>query len=179
MSKLEKKWEKRLVRAGLGVYQPMTDNSEGELADASSFKIKRGVSPDHARLRESIDGGDQFMNAFQVTKVRKKIEREIPEWAMSNERVQKILLTAFPTLHRTKASRAKAARWARFIYLYFRMGQPQQIVMKEMNLTGPAFKTIHQRIKAIAETGVARPRNQNATSRTADVVLEKKGDETK
>jgi hypothetical protein len=176
------KLEKRLVRAGLGVYQPMTDNSDGELAEDTSVSLKAGVSQDHAKLRGSIDGGDQFMDAFQVTKVR-KIEREIPEWVYSMTEIQRVLITAFPrlaTLSKELLFKDKnAARWGQIINLYYRMNQPRQIVARELGMTEVDLKrmllSITRAEKGLRTDGKARV----VTPRTPNVVLEKKGDETK
>src|SRR5579859_1728966 len=152
---LQEKWEKRLQRYGLGIDQPMTDNSDGELEQVSSMPSARGEKhPNHARLRTKIDSNDQFLTGgFEVKKIRAR-EHETPEWALSNKKVQEILLKAFPTLHKTKPSRARAARWASVIYLYYRMGLPQQVVMRELKMTKPVFRTICQRVEAIAKTGI-------------------------
>jgi hypothetical protein len=172
--KLQRDWEKKLEKRGLGIYQPVvTDNSRGETVITTG-----GETDIHKQLRKGIDGGDQFMDAFQIAKIR-TIDRELPEWAMNNKRVQEVLLVAFPTLKRTKASRKKAARWASVIYLYYRMGLPQQVVMKELKLTKPAFKTICQRVEAIIKNGVSRDSKQNATPPTPREGLGEKGDETK
>lgn len=174
---LQKKWEKKLQKYGLGVDQPMTDNSEGELAEVDSIPTS-AKHPDHARLRTQMDGSDQFLiGGFEVKAVR-SLEREIPEWAINNEKAQQILLTAFPALNKTKAHRAKARRWASVIYLYYRMGLPQQIVMKELGMTKPVFRTMCQRIEAIATTGVPRGK-QNATPPPSSVVKGRKGNEAK
>jgi len=155
--KLQKKWEKRLQRYGLGIDQPMTDNSEGELEQASSMPSLRGAKhPDHARLRTKIDSSDPFLEGGFEIKTIRSLEREIPEWSLNDKRVQKILLTAFPALQKSEPSRAKARRWASVIYLYYRMGLPQQVVIRELKMTKPTFKTICQRIEAIAKTGTPR-----------------------
>lgn len=157
---LQKKWEKRLQHHGLGIDQPMTDNSEGELEQASSMPSVRGDKhPDHARLRTMVDSNDSFITGgFEVKKVR-SLEREIPEWALNDIELRKVLLAVFPKLSFTppkekKAKREyqrrieKAGRWVRVIHLYYRMELPQQIVMKETGLTWLAMKGILRRANA-------------------------------
>lgn len=157
---LQKKWEKKLQSYGLGVDQPMTDNSDGELAQASSMPSAREEKhPDHARLRTIVDSNDAFITGgFEVKKVR-SLEREIPEWALNDAEVRKVLLAVFPKISFTppiekKAKREyqrrieKAGRWVRVIHLYYRMELPQQIVMKETGLTWLAMKGILRRANA-------------------------------
>lgn len=142
--KLQQKWEKRLQKHGLAVDQPLTNNSAGETEVTMG-----GESDAYTQLRAAgIDGGDQFMEAFQIMKVR-TIEREIPEWVFSDKEVQRVLLAAFPTQAVNKAARKRAGRWARIIYLYYRMMLPQQIVAKEIGLTEQQLKLTLQRINRV------------------------------
>jgi len=135
-----KYWERQLKRYGLSIYQPMTDNSEGEMAESAQttnheslyWKASKGHR-DMAHLRTTVGGEEGFMYGHQITKVR-KMEREIPEWALSNTEVQRILLTAFPRLKRNARQAAKAGVWARLIYLYYRMKQPRQVVARELGI---------------------------------------------
>jgi hypothetical protein len=94
--KLQDKWEKRLEKHGLGVDQPMTDNSKGELAE---FKKLR-AGDDYSHLRMMMDGSDRFMEAFEIKSIR-SLDRPIPEWALSNKEVQRVLMTSFPKLSLT------------------------------------------------------------------------------
>lgn len=187
--KLQDKWEKKLQKLGLGVYQPMTDNSEGELAEVDSMSSNT-KNPDHARLRTMMDGSDQFLNGgFEIKSVR-TIDREIPEWAVNDKEVQRILKTAFPKLslkHPTskkekvefKKRIAKAGRWARIIYLYYRMELPRQIVAKEMGLSEPSIKSALQHINNVAKGLTARGNKRSATPPTPLEVTGERGDETK
>lgn len=192
--KLTQKWEKILQAKGLGIYQPMTDNSEGELADVPIKRVKGGDanSTDFAKLREIVDGGDLFMGGFQITKVR-TVEREIPEWALNNARVQEILKSSFKGLDlsepKTFAEKKKqkkrirrAGRWARIIYLYYRMGLPRQIVAKELGMGEGTLKSTLRNIERAARgltanSGTAR--KDSATPLPPIAVTGEKGDATK
>jgi len=147
---LQKKWEKKLQSYGLGIDQPMTDNSEGELAQASSMPSVRGDKhPDHARLRTKMDSNDQFLKGGFGIKTIRSLEREIPEWTANNEEVQKVITLAFPRMKRGKVKRYKnknAQRWASIIHLYYRMGLPQQIVAKELRISEHKLKRTLQSI---------------------------------
>ncbi len=131
-----KYWEKQLRRYGLGIYQPMTDNSEGEMAESDKgirAITNRGHERDFGYLRSKLDGNDGFMDGHQIQKVR-QMEREVPEWAMSNEKVQRILLTAFPKMLVNKRQEKRASKWSAVIYLYYRMKLPKQVVARELGI---------------------------------------------
>ena len=146
-AKLVAKWEKRLKKGGLGIVQPLTDNSEGEI------QLSMGTHDDDLFiLRNKIDSGDRFMQAHQITKVRSK-EREIPDWVFDNKEVQRVVLTSFPKLKVHALQKAKAARWVQLIYLYYRMGLPLQVVAKEMSVSKPLIKRWLQSINR-AERGL-------------------------
>ena len=156
-AKLQAKWERILRERGLGVYQPMTDNSEGEMASVehkASTKGReggrgRGNDLDFVKLRSKLDGSDGFMEGHQITKVR-AMTREIPEWSLSNAEVQRVLLTAFPNLKTRFRQGKRAGRWARIIYLYYRMNLPRQIVAKEMKMGEDTLKTTIRNISRVA-----------------------------
>jgi hypothetical protein len=169
--KLQAQWEKRLKKLGLGVYQPMTDNSEGETAPTTG-----GETDAYAQLRTGIDGSDLFMEAFQITKVR-TIQREIPEWALSNRKVQQILKTAFP---RMTYKDKRAGRWARIIYLYYRMELPRQIVAREIGITEAHLNRTLQAINWVAagRRSDGKPRKV-VSPPTPREGLGERGDETK
>jgi hypothetical protein len=162
-NKLEAKWERRLKKYGLGVAQPMTDHSEGEMADVPlGVNHPRGLSEKHMRLRATIDSSDRFMDAHQITKVR-SMDREIPEWALSNKEVQRILLLAFPTLKTNPRQRARASMYNRIIYLYWRMRLPYTIVAREMGMSEVLLKrkiqTLTRLAKGLDNHGVPRKRH--------------------
>src|SRR5271157_2995548 len=74
----------------------------------------------YLQLRSSFDGSDPFMTGgHQIHKTRSS-NRKVPEWTTSDKGIQQILLRAFPTLKTNIRQRARAARWARVIYLYYR-----------------------------------------------------------
>ena len=180
--KLQQKWEKKLQKYGLGIDQPLTDNSEGEMADFTPVVVRGNAkNQDTARLRSSIDSDDLFMGAHQITKVRER-EREIPEWVMRNAGLQNILLLAFPRMHTHKKERKKAGVWARALYLYYRMRLPRQIVAKEMKIELSDLNNIIQRTgflsQGLTKMGKVRKRKLIALQRT-DEGLGEKGDETK
>lgn len=132
--KLQEKWEKRLKKRGLGLVQPMTDNSEGEMLVSMS-----GTTDDMLALRKKVDSGDRFMDAHQVTKVR-SIERMIPEWAMNDKEVQRLLLLAFPKLKTRLRQRKRAGIYVRIIHLYWRMRLPYPVVAKELGISEVSLK---------------------------------------
>lgn len=185
---LQKRWEKKLQHYGLGIDQPMTDNSDGELEQASSMPSVRGEKhPDHARLRTKIDSSDQFLEGGFEVKAIRSLEREIPEWALSNKEVQRVLMTAFPKLSLIEKSRKarkrinKAGRWMRIIHLYYRMGLPKQIVAKELKMREGTLDTTLRNINRVERGLTVRGEVRKETPALPQpmVVRGEKGDETK
>lgn len=128
--KLLEKWEKRLKKAGLGVVQPLTDHSD----DGESLLNMAGSTDEMSALRKKVDGSDRFMEAHQIMKVATK-DRVVPEWALNDKAVQRILLLAFPKLKTCPRQHARAGIYVRIIHLYWRMKLPLPVVAKEMKLT--------------------------------------------
>jgi hypothetical protein len=175
--KLQEKWEKKLQKLGLGVDQPMTDNSEGELAEVQPFTATNTRNPDHARLRTMMDGNDFFLKGgFEIKKIR-SLERNTPSWALNNTKTQQIILTAFPklTLNPPKGQKAKkahqkriekAGRWVRIIYLYYRMELPRPIVAKELGMSESTLRSTLRNILRVSQgltvSGETR-KSKNAT----------------
>ncbi len=154
-------WEKQLKKYGLGIYQPITDNSKGEMGETNPDVFKRANQHTHDHKQTfvdlrtiGIDGSDQFMDGHQIMKVQTK-DRVIPEWAFNRAEIARILLTAFPKMQMNtsvgKSQRARAGKWARLIHLYYRMGQPQQIVSKELGIDPVLFKRWVQKIKFVEQ----------------------------
>ena len=171
-AKLQTKWEKRLKKAGLGIVQPMTDNSDGEMGEvplkphANSRVLNHAAAGeqhriDMARLRNTVDGSEGFMEGHQITKVATK-ERVVPEWAMSNKEVQRILLMAFPKLATNPRQRKSAAIYTRIIYLYWRMKLPVTIVGREMGMDKVTLdrkiQILNRLAKGLTPSGTPRKR---------------------
>lgn len=137
-----KYWEKQLKEEGLAPYQPvMTDKSEGEMAEVDHHhRPSKGQNLDLEQLRGKIDGADQFMEGHQITKAR-TVERVIPEWVFNDLLVQQVLFRSFPRLYTNARQRRQAGRWARIIYLHYRMKLPRQIVAREMSMTDSALES--------------------------------------
>lgn len=55
-----------------------------------------------------------------------------PDWAFNNFYIQEFLLKAFPKLQEDKNQRKRAGRWARIIYLYYRLGFTSFQIAEEM-----------------------------------------------
>lgn len=141
--KLQNKWEKTLGRHGLSVIQPITDNSEGEMAQLDQR------DDDNTTLRKLLGGDDQFMSGYQIQKIRDK-DRDIPDWVFNDRKIQTMIMTAFPKFQSNSKQKARAGKWVRIIHLYYRMNLPRQIVAKEMNLEMPKLNRDLQRINWLA-----------------------------
>lgn len=110
----------------------------------------------YIQLRKVFDSSDGFVagghatrgsaNSKHVTRLAK-----IPTWTNDNKKVQLLLLVAFPKLKKTDKQRAKAARWAQVIQLYYRMGLPMGRVSKILGITVNSVNQILLRIRATAK----------------------------
>jgi hypothetical protein len=93
------------------------------------------MNRDFKQLREVLDGDDPFMTGgHQSTRLRTR-QRVVPEWTRNNKKVREILLRSFPKLLTDLKQRARAARWARIIHLYFRMQYTYRQVASELEMT--------------------------------------------
>ena len=74
----------------------------------------------YLHLLNKFDGSEPFMNrGYRVIQPRHKA-KNIPAWALDDKKVQEIVLRSFPKLATNMKQRARAARWVRIIFLYFR-----------------------------------------------------------
>lgn len=140
-------WEKVLASHGLGVDQPLTDNSDGPTGEPLST-----IKDSFQYLRQKFDGDDRFMEAHEIKKARGLyVKRTSPEWTANDRKVQEVLLRAFPNLSTSEAQRRKAGRWLRAIYLFYRMRLPRKIVMKELGMNIDTWKALIRSIRRVAE----------------------------
>lgn len=98
---------------------------------------------------QHFDGSDPFMTGgHQIIKTR-RIKRVQPEWTKSDEEIKKVLLRSFPKLKTNARQRAGAARWTRFIHLYYRMGMTKGQVAAEMGTTTVNVANIRNRMRRV------------------------------
>lgn len=101
------------------------------------------MNEDLAKLRKSFDGDEGFMSAHQIKKIRGR-DRKIPEWALNDKEVRKLLLRCFPTLKTNQTRAERAGRWMRVIHLYYRMGLTNSQTAAEMGVSVCVVKHIVQ-----------------------------------
>lgn len=101
-------------------------------------------------LRGFLDGDDSFMVGHQIIKKRNR-KKIIPEWSKSDKKIREILLRSFPCLESSPSHRNKASRWARVIYLYFRMNHTHGEIAEELNLKYGAVISLIRSIKRSAK----------------------------
>jgi hypothetical protein len=101
-------------------------------------------------LAKQIDPKEQFMRSGHQILVIRSIQKETPDWANSDAKIQKILLRSFPKLKTNKKQSAAAGRWMRIIHLYFRMKQTRGQISAEMNLNYVTVDTLVRNIKRVA-----------------------------
>jgi hypothetical protein len=143
-----KRWERKVTSYGLGVDQPLTDNSK-ELTNGEALNL---VGDDFLHLRRTVDKGDRFMEGHEIKKIRGTNEnRTFPEWTMKDKSIRKVLLLAFPKLDTNEAQRKRAGRWMRVIYFYYRLRLPRPVILKELQMTDSVFTTLLRDINRKAE----------------------------
>jgi hypothetical protein len=103
------------------------------------------------QLRAQLDSDDPFMTrGHGIKKPRTDDKKSVPDWALNDKEVQKIVLTSFPKYATNGRQRKSAARWIRVIHLYFRMGMTRGQVASEMNLKPIVIKGIIEGIRRLA-----------------------------
>lgn len=129
-------------------------------------------------LRRSFDGSEPFMTGgHQIKETAGATQharrlRKIPVWALDDTQVQILLLRCFPSLKTVPEQRAKAARWARIIHLYYRMGYTAAKTADELGMTVKAITRALEHMTATLNRPVrprGRPKNKgdiDATSGT-------------
>jgi hypothetical protein len=99
-------------------------------------------NPEYAELRGHVDGQDPFMTGgHQIIKMRRG-NRVIPDWAKNNKKMQAMLNRSFLELRTNPKQRARAARWATVIQLYFRMQMTRGQVAAQMGLDQGVVKRL-------------------------------------
>ena len=106
---------------------------------------------DKAILRKFFDSNEPFMSGHQIISPIRRPDKEVPDWALDNHEVQRILLQSFPKMHTDPRQRRSAGRWARILYLYFRVYETDSGIAEEMNMTVGAVRSILSRIVGLAE----------------------------
>lgn len=108
------------------------------------------------QLRKVFDGDDQFVSGgHQVVKSAGATRHatrvsKTPEWALSNEQVQALLLRSFPKLATDPKQRERAGRWMRIINLYYRAAWTQAQIAEEMGISLNLLKFLIVSIKRAA-----------------------------
>ena len=131
------------------------------------------MNRDSRKLRKKFESNEGFMNrGHQIMKVRTR-SKEVPEWATDNVKTQALLLSVFPKLHTNTKQRRQAARWARVIHLYYRLGMPHNQVAEETKTGYGALRSLlrdmrraalgfdsHKRVRGLRPRG--RPKRKTA-----------------
>lgn len=133
----------------------MTENQEVHFQDyAFDPKLRKGRAKNELLKlfpEEDLEDIRGFLSGFQIKHIRTGYEREVPEWAKTNEGIQKILLTAFPRLQTDIIQRKRAGRWAQVINLYFRKGWSRSEVAEAMGEKDLIVKMLVRSIGRVAD----------------------------
>lgn len=157
--RLRDRWERILRSHGLGVDQPMTDHGGGMMAHvhhphptrSRGYGRGRSTDKDVVKLRHHFDTNEVYIPYHQITAVRQMRDRVIPEWAFSDEEVQRLITRWYPRWRASLRARKKAGKLAAVIHFYYRMHLPRQIVRTELRLTRGTFSTIIRGIKFVSQ----------------------------
>lgn len=85
-------------------------------------------------------GFNEDRTSFQI-EVQHRYSRSVPSFAMSDKQLREIISTVFQD-----KDRAKAGRWLRMAYLYYRMGIPGDEVAAEMGCTRDAVMSMLENV---------------------------------
>jgi hypothetical protein len=69
-------------------------------------------------------------------------EIEFPEWAKTDEGIRNIISTAFPKMNSSALQRSRAGRWARVLYLYYKLRWSFSDIAEEMNVETKVVRNI-------------------------------------
>jgi hypothetical protein len=124
-------------------------------------------------LSERIDSRDLFMSNHSVRSGGQgavaSAERRTnsPKWARTDGGIRDVIRRAFPHFETNERQRKFAARWARVIYLYFRVGYTYSQIAEEMNIHSPSKKRPYRAVERLIEhiQNVAKGLNENGKLR--------------
>jgi hypothetical protein len=112
---------------------------------------------DFRKLRTKFDGNDSFMTGgHQIIKsagatLHADRMAKVPVWAMHDGKIRELLLRSFPKLATNETQRSKAARWARVIQLYYRVGWTRNKIADELGMSLGALTSLLRSIKRASE----------------------------
>jgi hypothetical protein len=123
------------------------------------------MNRDFQQLRKILDGNDGFMTGSRIGNLRHQRKRPIPDWTRDNRKIKAILLDLFPKLQTDVKQRARAAKWARVIHLYFRLGYTYRQVAEELEITLSASRGLIWSINLVSRGRQANGRKQRGLRR--------------
>ena len=118
--------------------------------DADGVEIKSKEAVDEKTALKEVFGR---FGGYQIHRVpyRNNKQKEVPAWAIKDESLRTVLLTAFPRLHTNLSQRKAAARWAQVIQLYYRQGWTETEVADEMMEKVNSIRCLVYHIRKVAE----------------------------
>src|ERR1700676_2995615 len=106
----------------------------------------------YKQLRKKFDGADSFVDGGHTVGGKPSTSHtervaKTPEWANDDEQVRLLLLKVFPKLETDEKQRARAAKWAQIIHLYFRMGWTSSRIALELKIRDVIIRNIIRDIR--------------------------------
>ncbi len=123
-----------------------------EAPDCWTTVSKRGVFNELAPFIDFSGRkiGDKGSIGFSIKRFRTGYLKDLPEWATSNESIQKMLLRVFPKLNTSQTQRKRAGRWVRIITLFYLLKWSESQVAAELNQSVASVKFTLVRINRAA-----------------------------
>jgi len=160
--------EKRLAKYGLSenivhsqqdiqpVVVPIIEGTEFQ-GDVQVHQFDRRMDGGSLRAAASHCAHGSELRTIHRVRTRKR-ERQIPAWALDDKRVRQVILKEFPKLVTNARQRALAGRWARVLYLYFRVCQWDKTIAEVAGCTVRAVEGVIRRAREVGEElfGAAR-----------------------
>jgi hypothetical protein len=159
MDRLSKKWEKKLAKYGLAL-------SQLESQDVQMRAQPLGTGIQTYQFDSELDKpwALRILNtvAFEETKRMHLIsvrdyERPIPDWALNDESLQRLIQAMYPNLHRNMKQFRRASVTISIIYRYFRVMDSPTEIASDLGISPEALKFRLARIRKLAPKLLALP----------------------
>ena len=100
---------------------------------------------------KELNSGNNIVGVgFQIVDIEERANPDVPEWTKSDEKIRELIKRSFPKFETNDVQRLRASRWARIIYLHFRMAYSMSQIADEMTLSIDDVKNILNRIRRVA-----------------------------
>ncbi len=152
MDRQRKKWESILAKYGLSLVQlKKQDLQTRTLLPTVDFQPHQfDCELDGAwKLRALNKISYEETARFHLVSVR-NYHRQVPDWALSNVCIQRLLLLIYPNLWKDYRQLRAAMLVNAMLYRYFRLLEPDSLIAADLGLTRKALKFRIHHLRTIA-----------------------------